>query len=302
MIMTDGSETGQQGRAGGELGPAGRLLVGTDGGQGEEADHDRQPRRHQHQHSAPPRGREPGGAAPRGHRPHGQYADARQHRARVAHIGVRPAPGPAEQVDTDGHRRCRCDPQPPRSATSGPPGDTHDRKLPRLSGYGVDSFDRQSSLGYQVNHLARLLARALREEIEQFGVSPGQFAQLLTLYEDDSLTQAELCERVQIEQPTMARTLARMERDGLVERHPDPRDARRSLVCLTDSARARRSDLVGAATSVNGTATRGLDQAAVAAFMVTMSTLIDNLQAAATDPPESRPAPRRRRSAGRAVA
>lgn len=81
-------------------------------------------------------------------------------------------------------------------------------------------------------YLARLL-RALRERIESLGVVPGQFAQLLALYEQDGLTQAELCAHVEIERPTMARTLSRMQRDGLIDRVPDPADGRRSLVTLT---------------------------------------------------------------------
>jgi DNA-binding MarR family transcriptional regulator len=139
------------------------------------------------------------------------------------------------------------------------------------------ALPRQLSLGYQVNHLARLLARALRDLIAPLGVVPGQFAQLLALCEQDGLTQAELCERVQIEQPTMANTLARMQRDGLIERVPDPADSRRSLVLLTDQARQLEDELVAAARAVNATATRGLDDAQVAAFMATLATLIDNL-------------------------
>jgi DNA-binding MarR family transcriptional regulator len=41
-----------------------------------------------------------------------------------------------------------------------------------------------------------------------------------------------------IEQPTMAFTLRRMERDGIIERSPDPEHGRKSLVKLT--ARAAR--------------------------------------------------------------
>jgi DNA-binding MarR family transcriptional regulator len=37
----------------------------------------------------------------------------------------------------------------------------------------------------------------------------------------------------------MAQLIARMERDGIVRREPDPRDGRSSLVFLTDQARAR---------------------------------------------------------------
>lgn len=71
---------------------------------------------------------------------------------------------------------------------------------------------RRESLGYQVNHLARLLAQALAAQIAPFGVVPGQFAQLLALFEQDGMTQRELCDRVRIEQPTMANTLQRMQR------------------------------------------------------------------------------------------
>jgi DNA-directed RNA polymerase specialized sigma24 family protein len=83
---------------------------------------------------------------------------------------------------------------------------------------------RQDSLGYQVNHLARLLEHRLRDRIAPLGVLPGQFAQMLTLYEADGLTQAELCDRVQVEQPTMANTLAR---DGARRAdHPQTRSRR----------------------------------------------------------------------------
>lgn len=146
---------------------------------------------------------------------------------------------------------------------------------------------RRASLGYQVNHLARLMERALRERIEPLGVVPGQFAQLLALYETDGLTQAELCARVQVEQPTMAKTLARMERDGLITRVPDPDDRRRALVLLTARARELEGELVSAAQTVNAVATGGLGEPDVAALMAALAAVIDNLatsRAEADDP------------------
>jgi DNA-binding MarR family transcriptional regulator len=142
------------------------------------------------------------------------------------------------------------------------------------------SLARHSSLGYQVNHLARLLAQALRRRTESAGVVPGQFAQLLALYEQDGLTQRELCERVRIEQPTMAVTLKRMERDGLVERVADPDDRRRARVLLTARSRRLEKRLTAAARDVNAVATEGLSDAEVEAFMATVSRLIANLEAA----------------------
>jgi len=140
------------------------------------------------------------------------------------------------------------------------------------------SLARHDSLGYQVNHLGRLLAQGLRRRTEGLGVVPGQFAQLLALYEEDGLTQRELCDRVRIEQPTMASTLQRMERDGLVERVPDPDDRRRARVMLTDQSRRIETDLTTAARKVNSVATEGLSKAEVEAFMATLDKLISNLE------------------------
>lgn len=139
---------------------------------------------------------------------------------------------------------------------------------------------RHASLGYQVNHLARLLAQALREKIEDLGVVPGQFAQLLALYEQDGLTQRELCDRVRIEQPTMANTLQRMERDGLIKRSRDPEDGRRALVMLTDHARSKEKDLIAAARDVNIAVTRGLDESEVDTFMRILTRMIENMETA----------------------
>jgi DNA-binding MarR family transcriptional regulator len=140
------------------------------------------------------------------------------------------------------------------------------------------ALPRRSSLGYQVNHLARLMAQALHARISPLGVVPGQFAQLLALFEKDGLTQSELCEQVRIEQPTMARTLARMERDGLVRRIPDPADGRRASVLLTDRARRLEGDLVDSARNVNRAATKGIGEEELATFMDLMGRIIDNLE------------------------
>ena len=136
---------------------------------------------------------------------------------------------------------------------------------------------RDESLGYMVNHLARQLARALHDRIAPLGVVPGQFAQLLVLYERDGVTQQELCEIVGIEQPTMANTLGRMERDGLVERRPHPDDRRKQLIYLTDKARGLEGRLTEAAESVNTLATVGLAASERSTLLRLIATVQANL-------------------------
>lgn len=139
---------------------------------------------------------------------------------------------------------------------------------------------REESLGYVVNHVARQFARALHREISPLGVAPGQFAQLLTLYEQEGLTQQELCDLVGIEQPTMANTLRRMERDGLVNRQPHPTDGRKQILTLTDRARRLETELTAAARRINAYAADNLTQAERRTLMDMLGSLSTSLDEA----------------------
>ncbi|MEU4356096.1 MarR family winged helix-turn-helix transcriptional regulator [Streptomyces virginiae] len=103
--------------------------------------------------------------------------------------------------------------------------------------------EAESMVCYTVNYAARLLGQAITTRLAALGASPGQLPTLLALYERDGLTQSELARHTGVEQPTMAVNLKRMERDGLITRRPDPTDARRALVHLTEKAKAVRSEI-----------------------------------------------------------
>lgn len=93
------------------------------------------------------------------------------------------------------------------------------------------------NLCYKLQYLARLLITDLNEEMKPFGVTQGQLPVLCCLWEDGGQTQSELCEKIQVEQPTMANTLRRMERDGLIKRRACDQDKRQSRIYLTEQTR-----------------------------------------------------------------
>ncbi len=136
------------------------------------------------------------------------------------------------------------------------------------------SFDRSQSAGYLINHLARIFEQALAKRIKPLGLVPGQFPVLLALWEEDGLTQRELVERLDVEQPTMANTLARMERDGLIVRTPHPEDRRAQIVRLTPHVRALEGPATAAATEVNQMLLAGLPEPAQQAFIAAMRTIV----------------------------
>ena len=108
-----------------------------------------------------------------------------------------------------------------------------------------------NSVGYLVNNLARLLVEVLRKRIAPLGIVPGQFPTLLALWEKDGLTQKELLALVDIEQATLANTLTRMERDGLIIRKEHPADARARTIHLTEQGHSIRDEAYQTAMQIN---------------------------------------------------
>ncbi len=139
------------------------------------------------------------------------------------------------------------------------------------------AFQRNQSPGYVVNHLARLMANALQRRIEPLGSSTGQFPILLLLWEGDGLVQGEIGRAIGIEQPTVANTLNRMERDGLIVRSADPDDRRRAIVRLSEKGWAIRDALLAEAMAVNAAAVGGIDPVEVSIFMDVARRMIGNL-------------------------
>ena len=136
-------------------------------------------------------------------------------------------------------------------------------------------FSTDTSAGYLVNHLARLMERGLHRRIAPLGLGTGTFPALLALWDKDGLTQKELVARLGIEQATMANTLARMERDGLITRRRDARDGRAQRIHLTDHARGLRDPAIAAAIDENACALSGLSDSEQATFLALLRRVIE---------------------------
>jgi DNA-binding MarR family transcriptional regulator len=110
-------------------------------------------------------------------------------------------------------------------------------------------YDRERSGGYLTNWAARLFIRALEQRLG--GTGSGPMPIFFALQDGAALTQKELAKRAAVEQPTMAATLSRMERDGLIARAPDPSDGRSSLIRLTPAGNERAARALEAAIEIN---------------------------------------------------
>jgi len=90
-------------------------------------------------------------------------------------------------------------------------------------------------------------ARRLRQEAaaEATGLTPTSTAALATIERHGPLTPSELARLERVRRPTVTRTLGCLEREGLVERTPDPADGRSSLVSVNAAGRERLRRLRG---------------------------------------------------------
>src|SRR5450830_672031 len=103
---------------------------------------------------------------------------------------------------------------------------------------GLNS-DRSSNPLRLIGQIYRTFARVVDQPMKELGFAMSQLPVLVTLKQSGPSSQADLARAAQVEQPSMAQLLNRMERDGLVQRSPDPDDRRSHLISLTTDAAQR---------------------------------------------------------------
>jgi DNA-binding MarR family transcriptional regulator len=113
--------------------------------------------------------------------------------------------------------------------------------MAREAGKGDDGIVGRGDLGFLLAKATQRWNELLAERFAAAGyrdVRPSYGSVLLPLYEEDGLRIGELARRSRLSKQTMTEMIRRLERDGLVERRPDPADGRASRIFLT--ARSHR--------------------------------------------------------------
>lgn len=134
-----------------------------------------------------------------------------------------------------------------------------------------------STPGHLISLAARGFARLSESRLKPLGFGVGQLPVLVALLEGNASTQRDLARFAKVEQPPMAQMLARMERDGLIQRTPDPADGRSSRIVLTRNARKRMPEAVATLFQGNREAMAGFTQDEEAQLVDLLTRLIGNL-------------------------
>ncbi|NEH53315.1 winged helix DNA-binding protein [Rhizobium leguminosarum] len=137
--------------------------------------------------------------------------------------------------------------------------------------------DVLSTPGHLVSLAARGFARLSESRLKPLGFGVGQLPVLVALQNGKASTQRDLARFARVEQPPMAQMLARMERDGLIERTRDPADGRSSRIVLTRTAQECMPKAIAALFEGNQEALAGFTDAEAGQLVDLLKRLIDNL-------------------------
>jgi DNA-binding MarR family transcriptional regulator len=134
------------------------------------------------------------------------------------------------------------------------------------------------NVGFLLHYADRAFTRALAEELKSHDATISRWSVLRVLSEEEGISQVELADRMVVEKANLTAVLEAMVAEGLLVRHRDARDKRKSKLFLTARARDLKKGLVPVVKSVNADATQGMDDHAIQQFCELLTQLISNLE------------------------
>lgn len=129
-----------------------------------------------------------------------------------------------------------------------------------------------------IKKAARLLEKKANVLLKPHNIMHGFTYFLMALYEQDGQTQTELQKIIGIEQPTVVRTLDRMQRDGLIERKQSPTDRRVFHIYLTKKGLSCKDAVLSSAVNLNKLLLQPFSEKEQEIIRSYLKRLIDNLE------------------------
>jgi DNA-binding MarR family transcriptional regulator len=129
---------------------------------------------------------------------------------------------------------------------------------------------------HKINQLARTFNKKLNEGISQHGLFASQWPIIIYLVEHKICTQVELSHYLNIEAPSITRTIGRMELEGLISRQ-EGEDRRVRHIRLTDKALELYPVLKMTADQIEANALRDLDPQELEIFSRVLKKMTHNL-------------------------
>lgn len=151
----------------------------------------------------------------------------------------------------------------------------------KASGAEPERQELRSYADERIAHLVRLCARgfnrSLARRLASHGITFGQWIYLRLLWKQEGLTQRDLSEAANLTEPTTHTALAKLEKQGLVQRRTLEPNKRKQHTFLTKKGRDLQNVLEPLAIEANDVALAGLSKERCAQLRADLITILANL-------------------------
>jgi len=105
-------------------------------------------------------------------------------------------------------------------------------------------FDIEEWLPFLLAKSHQAAHNMMKNAVEEFGLTPPQFATLAFLWKKDGINQQELGSLMNVDRTTIGGIIDRLERLELVRRGADPRDRRSCVLFVTRKGKKLREEIL----------------------------------------------------------
>ena len=151
--------------------------------------------------------------------------------------------------------------------------DRGDRRV-RTGDLWLDSF-----FPYRLYRASKKLQLRLQTRLRAQRVNPSQWQVIGVLKAYGALSIGEIVDATLMEQPTVSRVVARLEKSGWVSRRASTRDSRMALISLTLAGMEIFKQIVPAALRHHDLALEGIGRKEIAQVLATLERIEENIEA-----------------------
>jgi len=137
--------------------------------------------------------------------------------------------------------------------------------------------DPDSSIGYLLTDVARLLRRDFDRRVRDLNLTQVQWRAIAHLEREEGMNQATLAERLEVKPITLARLVDRLEGAGWVKRKADASDRRASRLFLTPQVRPILKQMRARAEEALGDMLAGIPAASQRELIAALQRMKQNL-------------------------
>lgn len=141
----------------------------------------------------------------------------------------------------------------------------------------TSNLDPEANVGFLIHDVSRMMRAWFDERAQAMGLTRAQWRVLVHLAGREGLNQSALSEILELDTVTLGRHIDRLERDGWLERRPDPGDRRAWRLYLTGASRPTLTQMEALAADTVAVAMCDLSTEERAWFMEVLARIKSNL-------------------------